>query len=68
MRSFELAAELGARHERSEVEREKPLPLDPLRHLTVDDALGEAFDDRGLADAGFSDSAPGLFLVRRCST
>ena len=52
---LELAAELGAGDERAEVERQQPLVLEALRHLAVDDALGEALDDGGLADAGLAD-------------
>ena len=52
---LELSAKLGARYERSEVEGEEAPALEPLRHFSVDDALGEALDDGGLAHAGFSD-------------
>ena len=31
------------------------LLLQAFRHFAVDDALREAFDDRGLADAGLAD-------------
>ena len=40
---------------RAEVEREEPLPLQPLRHVAVDDAPREPLDDRGLADARVAD-------------
>ena len=49
---LELAAELGARDHRAEVEREEPLPLESLGHVAVDDAAREPLDDGGLADAG----------------
>ena len=52
---LELAAELGAGDQRAHVEREDALALEALGHLAVDDALGEALDDRGLADAGLAD-------------
>src|SRR5487761_872431 len=51
----ELAAELGTGDERSEIESDHPLALEPFRHITLSDALGEAFGDGGLAYAGFSD-------------
>ena len=52
---LELAAVLGAGHERAHVEREDGLVLQPLGHVAAHDALGEALDDRGLADAGVAD-------------
>jgi hypothetical protein len=52
---LELAAELRARDQRTHVERENALPLQPFGHLAVHDALRETFDDRGLADAGLAD-------------
>ena len=52
---FELAAVLGAGDQGREVEREDLLALEQLGHLVVGDALGEAFDHGGLADAGFAD-------------
>ena len=38
-----------------EVERDDGLVAQALRHVAGDDALGEALDDRGLADAGLAD-------------
>ena len=52
---LELAAELGAGDQRAHVEREDALVLQALGHLAVDDALREALDDGGLADAGLAD-------------
>ena len=52
---LELAAILRAGDERSHVERDDLLVLQALGHVAADDALGEAFDDRGLADAGLAD-------------
>ena len=52
---LELAAELGAGDQRAHVEREDALVLQALGHLAIDDAQREAFDDRGLADAGLAD-------------
>ena len=48
---FELAAEFGAGDQRAHVEREDALALEAFGHFAVDDALREAFDDGGLADA-----------------
>jgi len=52
---LELAAELGAGDQRAEVQRQQALVLQALRHFAVDDALGQAFDDGGLAHAGLAD-------------
>ena len=52
---LELAAVLGAGDERAHVEGDDPLVLQPLGHVAADDALGQALDDRGLADAGLAD-------------
>ena len=52
---FELAAELRARDQRAHVEREDALALEAFGHFAIDDALGEAFDNGGLADAGLAD-------------
>ena len=52
---LELAAVLGAGHQRAHVEGEDRLVLQPLGHVAVDDPLGQALDDRRLADAGIAD-------------
>ena len=52
---LELAAVLRAGDERAHVERDDPLVLQPFGHVAADDALGQAFDDGGLADAGLAD-------------
>ncbi len=52
---LELAAVLGACQQRREVERQHALALEGLGHFLVDDALGQSFDDRRLADAGLAD-------------
>ena len=52
---LEVAAIARAREQRAHVEREHGGGRKHFRHLTVDDALGEALRDRGLADAGFAD-------------
>jgi hypothetical protein len=65
---LELAAELRARDHRPEVQCHDALAAQRLRHVTGDHALGEALDDRGLADAGLADQhrvvlgAPGQHL------
>ena len=52
---LELAAVLGARDHRAEVERDDPLAAQRLGHVAGHDALGQALDDGGLADAGLAD-------------
>ena len=52
---FEFAAELGAGDERAHVERDDALVLEALGDVAADDALGQALDDGGLADAGLAD-------------
>ena len=52
---LELAAIFGAGNQGAHVEREQLLVLQALRHVAVDDAQRQAFDDRGLADAGLAD-------------
>jgi hypothetical protein len=52
---LELAAVLGAREHRRDVERDQPLALQALGHVAVADAAGEPLDDRGLADPGLAD-------------
>ena len=52
---LELAAVLRAGDHRAEVERDDGLVAQAFRHIAVDDALGQALHDRGLADAGFAD-------------
>ena len=52
---LELAAVLGARDQRGEVQREDLLVLEQLGHLVVGDALREALDDGRLAHAGLAD-------------
>ncbi len=52
---LELAAVLGPCDERRQVERVDLLVLEQLGHLGAGDALGEALDDGGLADAGLAD-------------
>ncbi len=52
---LELAAKFRAGDQRAHVERENALVAQAFRHLAVDDALCEALDDGGLADAGLPD-------------
>ena len=52
---LELAAIFGAGDQRAEIERQHLLVLEALRHVALDDAVREALDDGGLADAGLAD-------------
>ncbi len=52
---LELAAELGAGDQRSHVQGQQALALEAFRHLAIDDALGQALDDGGLAHTGLAD-------------
>ena len=52
---LELTAVLRAREQGAEVERQDALVLEPLGDVAADDAARQSLDDRGLADAGFTD-------------
>ena len=52
---LELAAVLRAGEQRADVERDDAAVAQRLRDVAGDDPLGEALDDRGLADAGLAD-------------
>ena len=52
---LELSAILRACHEAGKVEGEDPLAAQGLRHLLVDDPLGETLDDGGLTHTGVAD-------------
>ena len=52
---LELAAVLGAGDHRADVERDQLAVAQALGHVAGDDPLGEALDDRRLADAGLAD-------------
>ena len=52
---LELAAVLRPGDHRTEVQRDDGLVAQAFRHVAGHDALGQALDDRGLADAGFTD-------------
>ncbi len=52
---LELASVLGTRQQSADVQRPDALALQTFGHVAGDDALGEPFDDGGLADAGLAD-------------
>ncbi len=52
---LELAAELRPGKHAGEVERDDPLVLQAFRHVAAHDAPRQAFNDGGLAHAGFAD-------------
>src|SRR5271166_4519603 len=52
---FEFSAIFCAGQHGAEIECDYALVLEDFRNVTRNDALGEAFDDGGLADAGFAD-------------
>ena len=52
---LELAAVLRAGDHAGQVERDDALAREGLGHVVVHDPLGDALDDRGLADAGVAD-------------
>src|SRR5579885_2989610 len=52
---LELAAVLGADDDQREIEGEDALVRKKRRHVAVGDALGQALDDGGFADAGLAD-------------
>ena len=52
---LELAAVLRAGDHRRKVEGDEAAALERVGYVARDDALGQALDDGGLADAGFAD-------------
>ena len=52
---LELAAIFGAGDHHRQIEHDDAAVVQNLRHGAGDDHLGEAFDDGGLADAGFAE-------------
>ena len=52
---LEVAAVLGAGDQRAKVERVDHRVGQHVGHVAIDDALGQAFGERGLAHAGFAD-------------
>ena len=51
---FEIAAILGARQQRTQVEGVDGAVFEHVRYIAVDDHLGESFGDRRLADTGLA--------------
>ena len=62
---LELAAKLGAGHHGSEIEGQKPLVPQRFGDVANDDALGQAFDDRRLADSRLADDDRVVFRPPR---
>jgi len=60
---LELATELGARHKAGEVQQKNFLIPQTDGHLTLGNALGNAFGDGGLAHTGFTDKAGVILLA-----
>ena len=52
---FKLAAVFRAREQVRHVEAVELFPAQRLRHVSAGKALGQRFNDGGLADAGFAD-------------
>ncbi len=52
---FKLATELGTGNQRSHIQRQHFLALEPFGHFAVDDALRQPFNDGGLAHTGLTD-------------
>ena len=52
---FKLAPELGTGQQRGHVQRQHALAFERIGHLARDDALGQPFDDGGLAHARLAD-------------
>ena len=58
---FELAPVHGAGDQAAHVQHHDALVEQRLRHVALHDALGQAFHDGGLADAGFADQGRVVF-------
>ena len=52
---LELAAKLGSRHQRAQIERQDALAFERFRHVAGCDPLGDAFHDGGLAHPRLAD-------------
>src|SRR5690606_30480485 len=52
---LEITTVFRAGNQRTKIQRVDHRILQYVRHLAVDDLLGDALRDRGLADAGFAD-------------
>ena len=62
---LKFAAEFRAGDHRPQVEGDEPLVLQLFGHVARDDALRQAFDDGGLADAGLADQHRIVFGAAR---
>ena len=62
---LEFALVLGTSDQGAHVKRKHHLTLQVLRHVAVDDTLGEAFHDGGLADARLTDQNRVVFRTAR---
>ncbi len=62
---FKLAAELGTGEHGAEIERDDALVAQDFGDVTQEDAAREAFDDGGLADAGFANEDGVIFCAAR---
>src|ERR1044072_2318263 len=62
---FKLTAILRAGQHRAQIERDESLVTQRLRNVTRDDSLGQSFDDRGFADAWFTDQYGIVFCSAR---
>ncbi len=62
---FEFAAILRSSHHRVDVHLDEPLAAQHFRDVAVDDALGQPFDDRGLAHTRFADQHRIVLLAPR---
>ena len=61
--AFELASELGARHQGGEIQQIDLLVLELIGHIAHGYALGQALGYGGLAHAGLSNEAGVIFLA-----
>ena len=58
---FKLAPVHGACHQAADIQHQQPFVEQRFGHVTVDDPLGQPFDDRSLADARFADQRRVVF-------
>src|SRR5262249_30622958 len=58
---FELTAILGTGHHHGQIQHNNPAIAKQFRDVAVNDQLGQAFDDRGLADAGLAEKHRVIF-------
>ena len=52
---FKFASIFGPSQQRSKIERQQPTAFQGFRHITLDDALRQAFHDRRLSDSWLAD-------------